>query len=81
MVETTPESAATTRVEALRRMSQHELAQLGAPTVAYIRAAEFNGESGFTIYAADGTPLAFTHERDTAFAAARQRDLHPVSVH
>ncbi|MEE8532323.1 MAG: DUF1150 family protein, partial [Alphaproteobacteria bacterium] len=33
------------------------------------------------IHAADGTVLGVTVDRDTAFAAARQNDLEPVSVH
>lgn len=54
---------------------------LGAPNLAYVRPGVFDGEPGFGIHSADGEVLAVVGDRDTAFAAARQHDLDPVSVH
>ena len=50
--------------------------------VAYIKPVQDdNGRSAFGIFAADGTQLAVTTDRDTAFAAVRSHELEPVSVH
>lgn len=54
---------------------------LGAPNLAYVRPVVVDGEPGFGIHSADGEMLAVMGDRDTAFAAARQHDLDPVSVH
>lgn len=54
---------------------------LGAPTLAYVRASDINGTDGFAIHGADGRVLGIAPTRDLAFAAARQHDLEPVSVH
>jgi len=54
---------------------------LGAPTLAYVKAAEINGQKGYAIFAADGSMLGAAPTRELAFAAARQHDLDPVSVH
>ena len=53
----------------------------GAPNLAYVRPVVVDGEAGFGIHSADGEVLAVLGDRDTAFAAARQHDLDPVSVH
>ncbi|MFO0986114.1 MAG: DUF1150 family protein [Alphaproteobacteria bacterium] len=49
--------------------------------VAYIKPVLENGQTAFSVHAADGTPLAIIGDRDTAFAAVRSHDLEPVSVH
>lgn len=54
---------------------------LGAPTLAYVKAAEIDGEAGYAIHGANGRMLGTAPTRDLAFAAARQHDLDPVSVH
>ncbi|MCP5432094.1 MAG: DUF1150 domain-containing protein [Alphaproteobacteria bacterium] len=35
----------------------------------------------YAVHAADGTPMAVVEDRATAFAAARQYEMEPVSVH
>lgn len=57
------------------------LSLLGLGDIAYVRPVTDAGESGFGVFAADGAPLAMFDERDVAFAAARQNDLVPFSVH
>ncbi len=49
--------------------------------VAYIKAVVLNGERVYAIHAADGSPLAIVTNRELAFAAVRQNELEPVSVH
>jgi hypothetical protein len=61
--------------------SEIDLVALGLNDVAYVKAVLINGMPGFTIHAADGTPMAMTNDRKMAFAAVIQNDLDPVSVH
>ncbi len=70
-----------TRVENADRPSPAALASFGAPNLAYIKAVEMDGETGFGIYSAEGRLLAVTVDRDAAFLTARHNDLEPVSVH
>lgn len=75
-------------------VSVEMLAALGGPNLVYIRevaAKELAGdlpdevlEPGMKLYAvhsADGTRVAVVNDRDAAFAAARQNNMVPVSVH
>ena len=39
------------------------------------------GNTAYAVHAADGTEIAVMANRDIAFAAIRQNDLRPVSVH
>ncbi len=64
-----------------KRMSPAALLALGGFNLAYIGRVVVDGTPGYGIHAADGTVLGVTVDRDTAFAAARQNDLEPVSVH
>ncbi|MFQ5958184.1 MAG: DUF1150 family protein [Alphaproteobacteria bacterium] len=64
-----------------RHMSPAALLALGGPNLAYIGRVVIDGASGYGIHAADGTVLGVAEDRDTAFAAARQNDFEPVSVH
>ncbi len=58
-----------------------EFADLGVAQVAYIKAVVIEGVSGFSIHAADGTPLGLLRERQAAEEAVRELELDPVSVH
>jgi hypothetical protein len=49
--------------------------------IAFIKPWVVDGRPGFAIHAADGTPIGWHENRDVAFAAVRQHDLEPVSVH
>jgi hypothetical protein len=57
-----------------------DFAALGAPTLAYVKAAKFGEDDGFAIHGADGRLLGAAPTRELAFAAARQHNLEPVSV-
>lgn len=63
------------------RLSPDDLVRFGLNDVAYIKPVNIHGKIYQAVYAADGTPLMVTKERDIAFAAARQNDLQPTSVH
>lgn len=53
----------------------------GVEDVAYIRPTEVDGKSAFAICSADGGEIAVFDDRDVAFAACRQHELEPLSVH
>ncbi len=62
-------------------MTTETLLALGGSNIAYIKPVFIDGGIGYGIHAVDGTVLAIAETRDVAFAAARQHDLEPVSVH
>ena len=62
-------------------MSTRDWAAWGLPDIAYIRQAPEEGEGMWTIHAADGSRIGKASSRDLAFAAVRQNDLEPMSVH
>lgn len=62
-------------------MTAADLANWGLPVVAYIRHVGEAGAGGWAIHAADGTPIGAAPDRATAFAAVRQHELEPLSVH
>ena len=64
-----------------RSMSAKDLAQWGVEDVAYIKRVRINGENGWAICGADGASIGLAHDRDLAFAAVRQYELEPFSVH
>ncbi len=64
-----------------RAMSERELAILGLNDLAYVTQVVVDGKHAYLIYAADGTMIDVMDDRDLAFAAAREHDLDPVSVH
>jgi hypothetical protein len=65
----------------LRTLTPPAFAALGNGQVAYVKAVEVDGESGWAVHGADGSALAVVADRDVAFALIRQNDLEPVSVH
>ncbi len=64
-----------------RVMSERETAILGLSDLAYVTQVVVDAHHAYSIHAADGTMLDVMDDRDLAFAAARQYDLEPVSVH
>ena len=62
-------------------MSDHDLASHGLQEVAYVKPVFVEGGTAYAVHAADGTEIAVMADRDIAFAAIRQNDLRPVSVH
>jgi hypothetical protein len=68
-------------IEGIRQLSARELGMLGMNDVAYVKRVVEDGAEGFAVHAADGTRMAVVPNRDLAFAAVRQNDMEPVSVH
>lgn len=66
---------------ALRAMPVEVFAQLGAPSLAYLRAVEVDGVSAYGIFAANGQPMGVLETREDAVTAARDNELTLVSVH
>jgi hypothetical protein len=68
-------------IRRIRQLSARELALFGIQDIAYIKRVEIDGAAGYAVHAADGTKIAVLPARDLAFAAVRQHDLEPLSVH
>ncbi len=65
----------------LELLTPEQLFQLGAQDIAYVKPVSKEGITCFAVHAADGTEIAVFEARDVAFAACRQHDLEPVSLH
>jgi hypothetical protein len=65
----------------IRHISTAQLAQLGMQQIAYVKPVVLNGEQGFAIHAADGTPMALADNRELAVAAIVQHEMIPAQVH
>lgn len=68
--------------QSLEQLSDQDFLAFGVNDVAYVQtvsAAE--GGSAYGIFAADGTQMAVVASRELAFAAIRQHDMEPLSVH
>ena len=68
-------------LETIRDISTRDFASLGVHDVAFVKPIEVDGETAYSIHAADGTEMGIVSERLVAFAAVRQHDLEPLSVH
>jgi hypothetical protein len=62
-------------------LTAQDFAALGSQNLAFIRPVEEGGSVQWGIFSADGTPIGLAPSRDVAFAAVRQHELEPVSVH
>jgi hypothetical protein len=61
--------------------SSEQFAALGVDQVAYVRPTVVEGQKVYAIFSADGSEIGMMAGRDTAFAAVKQHDMEPVSVH
>lgn len=62
-------------------LSATDFAALGVNLVAYVKPVLADGQPGYAIHAADGTPLAMARDAAVAAASVRQNDMEPLSVH
>jgi len=63
-------------------MSPRDFARLGLNRIAYVRAVTTqDDETGWAIFAANGQRIGLAPTCDQAFAATRQHDMVPLSVH
>ncbi|MDP6704939.1 MAG: DUF1150 family protein [Alphaproteobacteria bacterium] len=65
----------------LRDVTPEQLFRLGLQDLAYVKSITAHGDSGFAVCIAEGIEIATFPNRDVAFAACRQYDLEPVSLH
>lgn len=65
----------------IKEMSPQDLMALGLQQVAYVKPVVVDGADAVAVHAADGTQMAVLASRDLAFAAIRQNNLEPASVH
>ncbi len=64
-----------------RAMSAQDLALWGMQDTAYVKRVVVDDEVCWSIHGADGTNIGMAPDREVAFAAVRQHDLEPMSVH
>lgn len=65
----------------IRQITPKDLAALGVHDIAYIKPKKVDGQLVFAVHAADGAELAVLPSRESAFAAVKQNDMEPLSVH
>ena len=70
-----------TTTQARPPITMQQLFQIGLTDIAYVKAVPGENSRSYALHTADGNEIARFAERDVAFAACRQHDLEPVSVH
>ena len=68
-------------LDTVRDISRQDFVALGVHDVAFVKPVEIHGKTVYSIHAADGTEMGVVDDREVAFAAVRQHDLEPLSVH
>lgn len=67
--------------QSLRQISPADFASVGLNQIAYVRKIEGPQGELFGIFAADGTQMAVAANQELAFAAIRQHEMEPLSLH
>ena len=62
-------------------LSSQDFLMLGIDDVAYVKSEQKDGKQVFVIHSADGNAITALADREVAFAAVRQNDMEPLSVH
>ena len=62
-------------------LTTQDFASLGLGQIAYIRTVSVNGQEGYAVHAADGTPLTVLANREAAMGVIVQNDMEPLSAH
>jgi hypothetical protein len=62
-------------------LSQQDFLLLGINDIAYVKKEERDDKEVFVIHSADGNAITALPDHDVAFAAVRQNDMEPLSVH
>lgn len=75
-------------LEDLSELDLSDIVYVKSVTSEEVKAADVEGTESlpdgimlYAVHTADGTPVALLDNRDTAFAAARQYSMEPMSVH
>ena len=64
-----------------QELSPQDFLLLGINDVAYVKKEQRDGREVFAIHSADGNTITALPGYDVAFAAVRQNDMEPLSVH
>ena len=70
-----------TGLEHTVQMTAQDFRALGLAQLAYVKPVTVDGQTAYSVHAADGTEIVVMKNRATARAAVRQHDLEPLSVH
>lgn len=57
------------------------MAMMGVDQMAYIKTTQDAGRAEYTVFAADGTPLASFGSQEEAFFSIKKHNLMPVNLH
>lgn len=64
-----------------QKLSPQDFLMLGINDVAYVKKELRDDQEIFVIHSADGNAITALADHDVAFAAVRQNDMEPLSVH
>lgn len=67
--------------DVLRNISAQDFLTFGIHQVAYVRPVVQQGQTAWSLHAADGTALTIQNSAHLAAVIARQNDLEPVVIH
>jgi len=62
-------------------LSAQDFLLLGINDIAYVKKEKREDKEVFVIHSADGNTITALSDHDVAFAAVRQNDMEPLSVH
>jgi hypothetical protein len=65
----------------LHTLTGRDFADYGLMRMAYVKPIRAAGSVFYAVHAANGTFLHQYADRDTAYAAVRQHDLEPATIH
>jgi len=65
----------------VRHITAEQLFHLGVQNIAYVKAVAGDGAPRYVVCTAEGAELGVFADRDVAFAAIRQYDMEPLSLH
>ncbi len=65
----------------VKDITAEDLAKIGVNSVAYIRQKVVDDKDMWFVYAAEGTELAYTDDKNKAISLILDNELIPVSVH
>jgi len=70
-----------TTATTLKGLSSQDFLTFGIHDIAYVRKIDTQGQEGFAIHAADGTPLSVMDTMDEAIQLIEHNDLASAHVH